>query len=488
MMMKKANALVTEAYKRIGALLYAVATNESLFLLAAILPSLVLGSELFKWHQVAVNMFERYVLVPWGMALCLVRLERKSRVQIAESRWDLRILFVLLAWVVVPFGIRFGMTFNNATSWHGHCVVFFGLYAMLTEESPRKREQLFDQACLLFGMLGLVMGSALLWCAWTGARIDSNWIVHYGTYAENGYSFGLYAGQNLCSGMHYNLTGVMALCCTMFCFAGACRSRYCVMRFAYVMTAVIVMIVIVLTQSRTARYSLIGAMGAGVFSYIVTLPKIRSAVVRCAAGLIAAATVMVVTYTGAAILTDAALEHYAQLEQGRRISVIASARAQENAERTVQPKEARVAVDATMSGRTDIWKNLFGYWKENPKELLIGAGMGNIGSRIVKGTIHEENGSVSVHNSYLQYLADYGIIGCGLMVGFLLSILAPVLRVFFAKGKDRIPGYCAMGMLVVAALLTGMMESWTLGAMTALNAWMFFALALLTAYGRELKK
>ena len=488
MMEKKANALLAYVGERIRALLLAVAANESLFLFAAILPSLVLGSELFTWHQEAVNMFDRYIVVPWGMALCLVRLDRRNRMQIQEKRWDLRILFALLVWIVVPFGIRFGLTFNNATSWHGHCVVFFGLYAMLSEEAKEKRECLFDQACLLFGLLGLLVGGALLWCAWTGARIDSNWIAHYGTYAENGYSFGVFDGQHLCSGMHYNLTGVMMLCCTMFCFAGACRSKYRALRFAYVFTAVIAMLVVVLTQSRTARYSLIGAMGAGVFSYIVTLPMNRNAVIRWVAGALAACVVMVVSYVSASMLTDAALEHYAQLEQGRTVSVVAAACAEEEAKPAVQPKKARAAVDATLSARTDIWRNLFGYWKENPKELLIGAGMGRIGSRIVKGTIHEANGSVSVHNTYLQYLADYGIIGFSLMALFFLSILSKVLRVFFAAGEARIPGYCAMGMLVVAALMTGMMESWTLGAMTALNAAMFFALALLTARGRDMQK
>lgn len=488
MMVKKANALMAYASDRIRALLLYVASNESLFLFAAILPSLVFGSELFKWHQEAVNMFERFIVVPWGMALCLLRLEHRNRMRIEGHRWDLSILFALILWVIVPFGIRFGLTFNNVTSWQGHCVAYFGLYAMLSEEAKEKREQLFDQACLLFGLLGFVMGAALLWCAWTGARIDSNWIVHYGTYAENGYSFGVYFGMHLCSGLHYNLTGVMALCCTMFCFAGACRSRYRMGRLLYVITAVIMMAVIVLTQSRTARYSLIGAIGVGAFGYVVSSGRIRSKLIRYAAGALAGAALMVISYLGASVLTDAALAHYAQLEQGGMVSVIASARAQEEAVQAVQPKEARVAVDATMSGRTDIWMNLVEYWKENPKELIIGTGMGRIGSRIVEGTIHEENGSVSVHNAYLQYLADFGVIGFGLIALFFLSVLRPVLRVFFAAGEERIPGYCAMGMMIVAALMTGMMESWTLGAMTALNGAMLFAMALMTARERDMNK
>ena len=63
-----------------------------------------------------------------------------------------------------------------------------------------------------------------------------------------------------------------------------------------------------------------------------------------------------------------------------------------------------------------------------------------------------------------------------------------VLRVFFAPPDKQVPGYRAMAMLVVGVLLTGMMESSTLGAMTPVNSGMLFALAMLAAKGTEMKR
>ena len=489
-MMKKAGALLEWAGAKIRTLLLGIAVNESLFLFAAILPSLVFDSQLFVWHREAANTFYNYVVVPWGMALCLVRLERRNRLECAPHRTDIAILFALVAWIVVPFAIRFGLTFNNATSWYGHCAAYFALYAMTSEETAKRREQLLDHACAVFGIFSLVMGGALLLCAATGAQIDSNWIIHYGTYAEDGYCFGVYERSQLCSGLHYNYTGMMGLICTMFCFAGVSRGKNRLVRLLYMIGAAMMMTVIVLTQSRTARYALIIGMGMGVYGYLASCAKISRRVLRHAAGIVCAVAVMGISYFGASALTDAALKHYAEIAQTKQVSLIAHAAASETtAESTpkpVQPKRARGAGDATFTGRTRFWKHLVQFWKQNPKEFVIGAGQGRIGSRIVQNTFAEELGSIALHNSYLQYAADYGLIGFALLVLFFLSIVRQVLRTFFAPQDKRIPGYNAMGMLVIGALLTGMLESWTFGAMTALNAAMVFALAMLVSRGREL--
>lgn len=51
--------------------------------------------------------------------------------------------------------------------------------------------------------------------------------------------------------------------------------------------------------------------------------------------------------------------------------------------------------------------------------MLIGNGVGHTGSKIVEGTIHEESGAVAVHNTYLQWAADFGLIGFALEAVFL---------------------------------------------------------------------
>ncbi|MBR5559923.1 MAG: O-antigen ligase family protein [Clostridia bacterium] len=481
-MMKKAENAVRRA-------LLQIAGNESLFLFAAFLVIGVLPSDLLRWHQEQVALLERYVIVPWGMALSLLRLQRRSALEGGETRLDLYALGLLLAWVVVPFGIRFGLTFNNISSWTGHCIVYFGIYALLTERAAQERERLFDQACLLLMLASLVLGGALLYCAAEGISIGSDVAAFRSSGGTTGFGFGVFNGANLCAGMHYNSTAMVTLCMAMFCFAGMCRSRG-VLRALYAAVSAALVVVIVLTQSRTARYALMLALAAGAYGYLAANLRFSRAVVRHAAGLVAAAVVLAATYVGASMLTDAALSHYADVQSGKDVAIVAAARAEEGAGETakkaVKPKAARAAVDSTMSGRTDIWKNLFKLWKNEPKSLLIGNGIGRTGSRIVEGTIHEKNGAVPVHNTYLQHIADFGLIGFSVMCAFLLIVLVPALRVFFARGAAQTPGYRALCMLVVACLMTGMMESAPLGAMTPMNMMLFYALALLAARGREI--
>ena len=144
----------------------------------------------------------------------------------------------------------------------------------------------------------------------------------------------------------------------------------------------------------------------------------------------------------------------------------------------------RPGVDSTFSDRTTIWKNVLRTWQEEPKMMIIGNGVGHTGSKIVEGTIHEQNGAVAVHNTYLQWAADFGLIGFALMVVFLVIALRQALRVFLAKKRPR--GAVAMCMMAAAALAVGMMESATLGAMTPINIVFMFALAQLAGMSREI--
>ena len=144
----------------------------------------------------------------------------------------------------------------------------------------------------------------------------------------------------------------------------------------------------------------------------------------------------------------------------------------------------RAGIDASFSDRTTIWTNLFALWRESPKHLLIGNGVGRTGSRIVAGTVHEENGAVAVHNTYLQFIADFGLIGFGLLLAFFAVIARPLLRAFFDRSAGRIAGTHALSAMAVAALATGMMESAPLGAMTPMNLMLYLALAMLVGAGR----
>lgn len=506
--------MINKGLASIRRLLYSLASNEGLFVFAAFLSAGVLGMDPMGWYREQTNAFQNYIVVPWGMALCLLRLYKRTQSE-EKERFDIAVLFVLLAWIVVPFAIRFGMTFNNTTSWHGYAVVYFGVYALTSEETAKRREQLFDTACMIFGLFSLVFGGVLLYTAWMVQAFGEG---------IGGYAFGICDGMFLCSGVHYNTTGMLAVCCTMLCLAGLDRSKNVVIRALYALAAGMMMAVIVLTQSRTARYSLVAALAIGAYGLIAMSKGQKRALIRHAAGLAGACVVLAASYGAATLLSNAALAHYDDVRAARSTKApVALAEEKLTAEEatlsepvleeieaaggdapTGAPEPEKLAVeetaapsadalvprepvDATLSGRTDIWKNLVRLWREEPEYLLIGNGPGRTGSRVVQGTIHEENGGVALHNTYLQYIADFGLVGFAFKVIFLLSILGPALRVFFAQREKR-RGYLALCMLVAASLLTGMMESAPLGGMTPMNVALYFALALLTAKGREIGK
>ena len=189
-MLKRANQLLATASDWIRTVLLAAATNEMLFFFAAFLLPAVLNTELFRWYPEQVEAYGSMIVVPWGMALCLYRLGRRSGIRGEAQRADIAVLFVLLGWIVVPFWIRYGLTESNVSSWVGHATVYFALYAMTSEESSKRREELFDQVCAMLCALSLLLGGALLWCAWNSAWIDADWAMLPNSY------FGAHTPEN----------------------------------------------------------------------------------------------------------------------------------------------------------------------------------------------------------------------------------------------------------------------------------------------------
>ena len=109
--------------------------------------------------------------------------------------------------------------------------------------------------------------------------------------------------------------------------------------------------------------------------------------------------------------------------------------------------------------------------------MFIGRGIGNTGSLIVEGTVHEQDGSSAVHNTYLQFMADFGLVGFLLQAAFLLLVLWPLLLEFV---RGRMTGSrVTLFLLIGAILLTGFMESQPLGQMTPMNVVLFYAMAIL---------
>lgn len=467
--MKGLNERADVLWTNLQRLLMAVFSSEGFLFVILYLLYGVLETDLFLSHRDIVDPLRDYVIMPLSGVLLGACLMREKR----PAGFDVRMLFVLILWLSVPFILRFGTEYFTMRSVYGYSICFFVLYASVCGSDARRRGQQLNIACAGIGLISLVLGGMLLYCAWTGK-------VYYSYPGTTG--FGVVNGQ-LFNAMHYNDTGKTALTCMLFCLTGLCRSRKKPVSILYLLGIIMMALVVILTQSRTARYAMLGVLALGTWNGLSEYLTIRRGWLRQGVALMCAAVVLVGGYWLCARIMDAALAHYAGKPSQVMEAVIPSAVAEEDAkQQTADPvMKARDAGDISLTGRTEIWKNLMKNWKENPKHLLLGNGSGRTKWLIFSDT------SISVHNAYLSFTAEFGLIGFALLSVFLCSIAGPILRVFFAHGSSRVPGGCALCMLTAAMLITGMLESSPLESMSITSMSLFFALGQLAGAGKDIK-
>lgn len=447
-------------------------TNPGVFVLTAFTVSgMFTPGRLGQWRGV----IELSVILPWGLALCLLRLFRAGRAQ--ELRRDVCALLALLAWLIVPFAMRFGPTDAQINTWQNFATVFLGIYALTAEEDAERFVRQLRVTTALFAAVSAVYAGALLYCAVT--------VQGGGEGAEFG--FGVYQYAQLCAAQHYNATGMLAMCATFICLTGAALGRSLTERLLHLIPALMTALVVILSQSRTARYSLLIGLAVGAYGAVAAGKWHPRALVRHAAGVLAGTVVLAGGYLAAAGITDAALLHYAKARAGQEtVSLVAAARAEEtDAQTPLEVGQARGLGEATFTGRTDVWKNIFSMWKENPKYFLIGNGVGRTSRDILIGTPLEHSGANMAHNAFIQFTMDYGLIALLLLLAFALTVLRPVLRTLYAPPGTQGAAYRFMCMLIVACLMTAMMENEPLNAMRPCNVAMFYALACAVHAGRR---
>ncbi len=470
--------------KSLRAALLAVAGSEALYLLCAFCSASLLDMGPLFWYREAVDLFRSLIVVPWGGALCLLSLERRERGLALAPRADAALLLALLVWIVAPFLLRFGLTFNTAYSAYNHLALFFGLYLPVAAMRSRDLSRTVDAACTLFAALSYALAVPALCSVFAGRAFGLE---------TGGIGFGPDAEGCLCFGLHYNITGMIAVCCALLCIAGALRRRTAAGVAFFSIPAALMAICAALTQSRTSRYALLLSLAALCYGCASARLPLRRAAARHVAAAALAAAVLACGYAGSGAVTQAALVHYARVRTGASAAPVASALAEEAAQIAPEASEtpaapavvSRAVGDATFSERTAVWKNLFALWREEPLHFFIGNGMGRTGSRVVQGTIHEANGSVSIHNGYLQFIADYGLIGFALLAALLCLLARDALFLLLspaARACDR-----AFVALSASQLLTALMESQPLGAMSSSSLALFFALAVVRARARDVR-
>ena len=270
---KRENGLLARGQSLIRDIMLTVFGNEALFLIVTFLYATLGDSAIVAWYREPMSLLYGYIVIPWGAALCLLRLQRRAS-SLEPARADVVTLFVLYLWILVPFAIRFGFTGKNVTAWHGYAVMFFGIYASISERKQREREMLMATMSVLSAVFAYVFCGALLFCAWSGT-----------IYAADLGPFGFGAVEGwLCSGVHYNITGMIVISLCMMCVMGVGYYRNILLKLFCLIPAVMSMAVIVLTQSRTSRYALLAVLAAAAFDGVRRVLCRRNV----AAGLLAA--------------------------------------------------------------------------------------------------------------------------------------------------------------------------------------------------------
>ena len=466
---ERADALAALAHK----CLLAVVASEGFYLAIMLLFRGILNADVFMTSNHIISPLLDYVIVPWSGAMLGIYLMREKK----KGGLDIWALVLLILWMIVPFVMRFGPEFFTLSSSLDYALIFFVFYASVRQSDAARRARQLDIACACICVISIALAGTLLYCAATGKTYFSYWDTQH---------FGVVNGQ-LQHAMHYNSTGMLALMCMMMCLVGLCRSAKKPYAVLYLIAVVMMGLVIVLTQSRTSRYCMLGALALGAWKGASEYLPIRRQLLRQTAAIACALVVLAGSYKLCGWVTDAALAHYAGAPSPVAEVIVPSALAEDGTRRPVVMQARDQSVDATFSDRTNIWKNVLRGWKNNPRHMLIGNGVGRTKWMVSQNTIHEDYGFASVHNAYLHFAAEFGWIGFGLLAMALGSMVPSALRVFFAGGKKRMPGGFALCLVVLTALATGMMESATLEAMTPISMMMFFALAHIQATGKEMK-
>ena len=458
---------------RVRGVLLDIMTDTGLFALAIFLYTTFSGAA--YWTQFGDSYFLvlRYLLIPWGAMLLVTRFQRAQQKRLFSA--DTVVLGLLVVWMIVPFGLRFGITYSNLSNWFCYPVVFFGIYAKLKEEEPERRAQELDRLCAFSAAVSFVLGVALLYTVVTVQAFGK---------AYGGFAFGVESNGVLCAGVNPNPTAMMAAALAMLGLTGAVRRRHPLAKAAHLIPAVMMALVVVFTQSRTSRLALLLGLAVSAYGALCTGLKGRAAV-RHGAGIACALAVLVLGYAGADALTRAAVAHY----RGEPVLVASAVAEEAQPEKTPVPAAANAKVrqgyDNTFSMRTLRWKQLFAFWRENPKYLLIGNGVGRSGGIVVLEAFDGGADWAFVHNAFLEFIADFGLIGFAILLAFFVLILRPVLRAFYARGDAHETGMHVLAGLAVAMLVTGAMESFLLQTFTPANTMFFLTLGILTAAGQR---
>jgi O-antigen ligase len=214
-------------------------------------------------------------------------------------------------------------------------------------------------------------------------------------------------------------------------------------------------------------------------------PALRIALVGCAALCLAG---VVLTFSrgglialGTALIVAPLLARNKAATIGAALLVVACILAYIVALAPADARERLVANDGG-SGRTDIWK--IG-WRMVEDKPLAGIGVGNFQSssihyQIRPGVATErtdlaDNPSVA-HNSYLELLAEGGVVGLGLFLGIVIAALVAATKATRTFLRDRRSDLAIISGAVVVSLVSILTSDFFISEQFSKQLWLLIAL------------
>ena len=291
-------------------------------------------------------------------------------------------------------------------------------------------KKLFHCFILLWTIGTIVHCSVALYAVWTNRQIvnfggHNYWGLHSWYYRlKIGYSYPTTAGSFL------SVSGVLAL------YALITEDSLKQIKIIYGFSYILIIITLSLTDARTSFISLSVGVGCLVGAVIKHRMESRGYIrgkkgwtdkktnlVACSVSIISIIVSFIITLF---IITKAA-PAFVKIRSGQGI-VITTAKAEEQEKIIVDSRGFSSA--NVLSGRGELWRNVFKYVIEEPQRLMFGESiddpMGGINQRIGESMGH-------THNMILQILLESGLVGLLLVFIFALYTAKNVLRIISSK-------------------------------------------------------
>lgn len=234
-----------------------------------------------------------------------------------------------------------------------------------------------------------------------------------------------------------NIAGRYAVLCILFSVYGMVKKRQIAARAFFVFAALVNLLVLAHTQSRTCFISLSVGAGAMAFRFVYLAMdkkklRIAASIAVCALTVYLALTAITAVYTTGVNVASRIVSGETEQTQ------------------VVDRFENEGQFDVYSSGRGEVYPPAVEYLKDHPKVALFGAGEKNLIQLV--GSEHPEILKYNhLHCSYLTVLYRGGIAALAAEAVFLCMLVAPALRMLTEKstGENR-------GMFIVPVILATM--------------------------------